>query len=245
VSSALAILAVDDEAPSLDELGYLLAGSSLVGSVAVAASPVDALRLLGERRFDLLLVDIAMPGLDGIQLAQVLDRFAAPPAFAFVTAHERHALEAFDVGAIGYLLKPIDRQRLERLLRRVVQAGHERRDESLLETIPLEHAGSTRIAARDEVVLVESAGDYVRVHLRDRTSHLLRMPISALEHAWADHGFVRVHRSWLVPLRAITELRSDESGTALVAAGRLVPVSRRHVRELRDRLVGHAHQGTY
>ncbi len=190
-----------------------------------------------------MLVDIRMPDLDGFALTQVLDRFADPPPVAFVTAHERHALEAFEVGAVGYLLKPIEVERLERLLRRVVHPDQGQPEQLALETISLEHAGRTRIASRAEVVLVESAGDYVRVHLKDGSSHLLRMPISLLEQAWTEHGFVRVHRRYLVALREVSELRADESGTALVLAGRVIPVSRRHLRDLRDRLVGNARAG--
>ncbi|HTW99318.1 MAG TPA: LytTR family DNA-binding domain-containing protein [Acidimicrobiales bacterium] len=238
--SALTVLAVDDEQPALEELGRLLAASDLVRTVTLAPSAVEALRMLAAQHIDLVLLDIAMPGLDGLALAEVLDRFAEPPAVAFVSAYESHALRAFDLGAVGYLLKPIDRLRLERLLERVVHAARALADEVLAETITLEHGGVTRFASPEDVVLVESAGDYVRVHLADHTSYLLRMPISALEHAWAVHGFVRVHRGYLVPLRAISELRADASGVAVVAGSRTVPVSRRHVHELRDRLVGQA-----
>lgn len=246
MSRPLSVLAVDDEPPALDELAFLLGQSELAGPVRAAGSAEEALRMLNERNVDLVLLDVAMPGLDGVELARVLARFACPPAVAFVTAHEDHAVEAFDVGAVGYLLKPLDRERLERLLRRVVNAaspaagGVDPVDGVEYETIALDHAGRTVLAARGDVVLVEAAGDYVRVRLRDGTSHLARVPISVLEHCWSKHGFARVHRGFLVSLRDVSELRSDAGGTSIVVGDRLVHVSRRHLHDLRERLVRQA-----
>jgi DNA-binding LytR/AlgR family response regulator len=237
VSNGLSILAVDDEPPGLDELCYLLSSCDLAGRVVPVPSATDALRKLQEQAFDVMLIDIRMPGLDGLELARVLDRFASRPAVVFVTAYDEHALDAFDVGAVGYLLKPIDRERLERVLQRIVSEQHEGPGE--LEMLPVEQAGATRFVARSEVRFVEAAGDYVRVHLRDRSSHLVRIPMAVLEEQWTDHGFARVHRSYIVSLRDIRELRTDENGTAVLVDGRVVPVSRRHLRELRDRLVRH------
>ncbi len=250
--TGLSILAVDDEAPSLDELSYLLGRSPLVEHVAVAHSATDALRRLHDEEFDAVLLDIRMPGLDGMELARVLGRFASPPAVIFVTAHEEHALEAFEVGAAGYLLKPLDDERLERALRRAIvssrltlaegraQEGHVHGAEGpgIAEVVAVEEGNRTLLVERDDIAWVESAGDYVRIHLRSGASHLLRTPMSALEEHWTERGFVRVHRSYLVSLRDVTEIRSDGGHTAVQVLGETLPVSRRHVRELRDRLVG-------
>ena len=220
----LSILAVDDEGPALDELSYLLRSSDMVGGVFVARSATDALRQLRNETFDVILLDIQMPGLDGLELARILSRFVEPPAVVFVTAHEEHALEAFDVGASGYLLKPVDRERLERVLRRAVGPGAEE-----TESIPVESGGRTVIVARQDISWVEAAGDYVRLHLRTGNGHLLRASMSTLEEEWSD--FVRVHRSYLVALRDITELRTDETRTTVVVGDTELPVSRRHLRE--------------
>ncbi|MFZ0668644.1 MAG: LytTR family DNA-binding domain-containing protein [Acidimicrobiales bacterium] len=232
----LSILAVDDERPSLDELSYLLRSSDMVGPVSVAQNATDALRQLRYDKFDLVLLDIRMPGLDGLELARVLGRFSEPPVIVFVTAHEEHALEAFDVGAAGYLLKPIDRERLEQILRRVV--GPEEED---FETVPVETGGRTVLISRQDITWVEAAGDYVRIHLRDGPSYLLRTSMSVLEEQWT--GFVRIHRTYLVALHEIQELRTDGQRTSVKVAGTELPVSRRHLRELRDRLVRHARPG--
>lgn len=277
--TSLSILAVDDEAPSLDELSYLLARSPLVSNVTVASNATDGLRRLRDEDFDAVLLDVRMPGLDGMELARILARFARPPAVIFVTAHEGHAIEAFEVGASGYLLKPVDEQRLDRVLRRTAAqlvdhaTGHaERRttegrgpasvgprapgaptagypevaargmatDPGGHDVVAVDTGGRTLLVSLDNIAWVEAAGDYVRLRLRDGGNHLLRTPMAALEEQWADRGFVRIHRGYLVSLDDITEIRTDGAHTAVFVGAQELPVSRRHVHDLRDRLVRHA-----
>jgi DNA-binding LytR/AlgR family response regulator len=235
------VLAVDDEAPALDELTFLLENSALVGSVRSANSATDALHYVHDEHYDVVLLDIAMPGLDGLELARVLARFSHPPAIVFVTAHEQHALEAFEVGGLDYLLKPVTDERLGHTLRRVMaRPTDDGPAVDSLETIPVEIGTLTKIVARDDVSWVESAGDYVRLHLRGGGKHLVRLPISLLEERWSDHGFARIHRSYLVALRDIRELRTSGGHMVTGLEGFDLPVSRRHAKELRDRLVRHA-----
>jgi DNA-binding LytR/AlgR family response regulator len=243
--TGLSVLAVDDEAPALDELIFLLESSALVRSVRAAKSATDALHYVHNETYDVVLLDIAMPGLDGLELARVLERFSHPPAIVFVTAHEEHALEAFDAGGVGYLLKPVTLDRLVSTLQRVVhRTAGETPEEGSLETILVEIGSLTKILAREDVSWVESAGDYVRLHLRGGGQHLVRIPISLLEERWSDHGFVRIHRSYLVALRDIHELRTSEGHTMVGVEDVALPVSRRHSKELRDRLVRHARRDT-
>lgn len=242
--TAVSVLAVEDEAPSLDELTFLLRRSPLVGRVTPARNAGQALHLLRQCTFDVVLLDIRMPGLDGMALARVLSRFAEPPALAFVTAHEEHALEAFDVGAVGYLLKPVDEQRLHQLLSRVAPAPDDGEPaDHTAEMVAVTSRGSTRMLARTDVTWVEAAGDYVRLHTADGEGHLLRVPMAQLEEQWAAHGFVRVHRSYLVALRAVREIVTEGTRTTVRLNGCALPVSRRHSRELRDRLVRGARAG--
>lgn len=267
----LSILAVDDEAPSLDELSYLLERSPLVGRVTVASNATDGLRRLRDEDYDAVLLDIRMPGLDGMELARILGRFARPPAVVFVTAHEGHAIEAFEVGASGYLLKPVDAQRLDRALRRAAAhlvdgraaapgASAHPADAGSSAAVPsgdgaapgpagappthdvvaVDTGTRTLLVPLDDIAWVESAGDYVRLHLRDGGNHLLRTPMATLEEQWAERGFVRIHRGYLVSLEDITEIRSDGGHTAVFLGAQELPVSRRHVHDLRDRLVRHA-----
>jgi DNA-binding LytR/AlgR family response regulator len=244
--SGLSVLAVDDEPPALDELTFLLGCSSLIGSVRAARSATEALHLLQDERYDVVLLDIAMPGIDGLELARILARFSQPPAVVFVTAHEEHALAAFDAGGVGYLLKPVTQDRLADTLRRITRTEATEHDKNQeFDALLVETGTLTKIVPRDEVSWVESAGDYVRLHLRGGAHYLLRLPISSLEEHWNEHGFARIHRSYLVALRDIRELRTSEGHTVVGVGDFDLPVSRRHAKELRDRLVWHAQRGRH
>ncbi|MFC6011918.1 LytR/AlgR family response regulator transcription factor [Nocardia lasii] len=247
--TALRVLAVDDEKPALDELAYLLSTQTGVGEIHRAGEATGALRLLRAHPIDAVFLDIDMPGLTGMELAGILSEFAEPPAVVFVTAHDDHAVAAFDLGAVDYLLKPLRVARLAEAVRRILTArsapipaapAPEPADPS--EVIPVELGGVTTLVHRADVAWVEADGDYARLHTRTG-SHLVRIPLSALESRWEDAGFLRVHRSYLVALRLVTGLRSTGSGTVvcLRAEGTTgaveLPVSRRQVRELKQRLV--------
>ncbi len=241
----LRVLAVDDEPPALDELAYLLRADPRVGEVRTAQDAVGALQELEGAAYDVVFLDIRMPGLSGLELAKVLARFADPPAIVFVTAHEDAAVDAFALRAVDYLLKPLRAERLADALDRLAPPGghgDEGSDES--DTVAVELAGVTRFVAVADVRFVEAQGDYARLHTAT-ASHLVRIPMSTLEQRWARFGFVRVHRSYLVATAHITELRVEPGGGHAVrigagAAGTSIPVSRRHTRELKDRLVRRA-----
>jgi DNA-binding LytR/AlgR family response regulator len=231
-------LVVDDEIPALDELTYLLRAMPSVAAVHAARSPSEALRSLQERRYDVVFLDVRMPSLNGIELANVLGRFAAPPAIVFVTAYEEYAVRAFDIGACDYLLKPVSRTRLSTALDRALSRGGDRPGEPASgDSIPLETAGRTRWVAPVQVRWVEAVGDYVRLHMTDGDTHLLRMPISHLEERWAAHGFIRIHRSYLVPVGQIAEFAVAGNNHSVKVCGQWLPVSRRHARDVRDRLL--------
>ncbi len=243
----LDVLAVDDEAPALDELMYLLTAHPGIGEAVGVNDAAAALRELSERRIDAIFLDINMPGLSGLELASVLGNFVRPPAVVFVTAHDDKAVAAFDVGATDYLLKPLRRDRLDEAVRRVVagrpeaatQAGDADAGD---EVIPVELAGDTQLVRRDTIGWVEADGDYARLH-SSSGSHLVRIPLSTLETRWRNQGFQRIHRSYLVALGMVTGLRNTDGGIVVrvqengASPAVELPVSRRQTRELRDRLV--------
>ncbi|MFV2018557.1 LytR/AlgR family response regulator transcription factor [Micromonospora sp. LOL_023] len=238
----LRALAVDDEPPALDELAYLLRADPRVALLHTAADATEALRVLRDTDVDAVFLDIRMPGLDGMELARVLRRFARPPAIVFVTAYDDAAVDAFDLGVTDYVRKPVRAERLAESVRRVLTArvvpahpaAMARNEED--PAIPVELAGTTRMLPRSAVRWVEAQGDYARLHTADG-SHLVRVPLATLGERWANAGFVRIHRSFLVQLRLITELRLANSGYVVVIDGTELPVSRRHTRELKDKLV--------
>ncbi|HLS41350.1 MAG TPA: LytTR family DNA-binding domain-containing protein [Ornithinicoccus sp.] len=237
-SGALRVLVIDDERPALDDLQFLLRQDTRVGDVLACDSATDALRVLRDQEVDCVFLDIQMPGLTGLELAQVLSRFRSPPPVVFVTAHDSYAVDAFELQAVDYVLKPVRADRLAEAVRRVVRRGGERPDaEQRGVQIPVERGGVTRFIERDEVTHVEAQGDYARLHTAT-DSYLVRTPLTALEEEWGPAGFVRIHRSLLVSLAHVKEVRmSGGRCSVVVGAGVELGVSRRHTRELRDLLL--------
>lgn len=251
-STRLDVLVVDDVAPALDELCELLRESSGIATVQAADDALSALRLLQGAEFDAVFLDISMPGMDGLELAGLLARMSTPPVVVFVTAFEEHAVSAYGVGAVDYLLKPVAAERLADALGRVRRllagAGADTARPPVVDelaAVPVELGGRTRYIRRADVRYAEAQGDYVRLHT-GTGSHLLRMPISRLEEHWRGVGFTRVHRSYLLAVHVVQELRSDVSGGLLAHTDvGDVPVSRRHARGLRDLLLEAATRGDF
>lgn len=237
---ALRVLVVDDELPVREELGYLLRLDERIAAVTTAGSGAEALTNLERGDIDAVFLDIAMPGLSGLDVAKVLAKFKTPPAVVFVTAHDEHAVEAFEINAVDYLLKPVREERVTEAVRRVVEATDDSDDTPAWdETIPVELGGVTRFIRRSDVRYVEAQGDYVRLHT-PHGSHLLRAPLTALEERWRDAGFLRIHRSLLVATRHISQVRFDRGRCTVLVGEQELQVSRRHTPELRDLLVRQA-----
>jgi len=254
------VLAVDDERPALEDIGRLLKDSPLVSDVVLAGGGAEALHHLSDERFDVVFLDVRMPGIDGLELANLLTQFADPPALVFVSAYEDGAVGVFehDLRPIDYLMKPVSRARVEQALQRALsseepsaRAGGQRAagptgpDSPTAsagmtdEIIPVEHqrGGATRLLDRSTVLFVQAEGDYVRIHA-DSGRYLVRVALSDIEQRWGAFGFVRVHRSYVANLRRATEIRPEFGGavTIVMADGSTVPVARRQVADLRRRL---------
>lgn len=244
------VLVVDDERPALEDLGRLLETSPSVDDVVLAAGGAEALRLLAERQFDVVFMDVRMPDLDGLELGKALMRFVDPPALVFVSAFEDGAVSAFEhqLHPLDYLMKPVSRSRVEEALGRVSAEDRvggigsrppthtEQTDD---EIIPVEHqrGGSTRLIDRSSVLYVQAEGDYVRLHT-DSGRFLVRAALSDIEERWGQHGFVRVHRSYVANLKRAAEIRPQLGGAVMIVMvdGSQVPVARRQVADLRRRL---------
>jgi DNA-binding LytR/AlgR family response regulator len=259
-NGTLRVLAVDDERPALEDLGRLIETSDAVATVVLAEGGAQALHCIAEQPFDVIFLDVRMPDIDGLELASLLGRFAAPPALVFVSAYEDGAVGAIeqDLHPIDYLMKPVSRTRVEQALQRVL-AGEERSargsaasrmgsgapDDSTLppgttdEIIPVEHqrGGATRLLERSSINYVQAEGDYVRIHA-DSGRYLVRAALTDVERRWGPYGFVRVHRSYVANLHRAIEIRPELSGavTIVFGDGSRIPVARRQVADLRRRL---------
>jgi DNA-binding LytR/AlgR family response regulator len=229
------VLVADDERPALEELVHLLRGDARIGDIITAGSGAAALQLLSEQRVAIAFLDIHMPGLDGMELARSVTALATPPAIVFVTADDARAVEAFDLRAADYLLKPVRAERLRRAVDRVQErdtAAAASDDEILTVTV----GSSVRFVHRSAVRWVQAQGDYSRLHTDDAAGHLVRVPISELDQRWADAGFLRVHRSYLVSTDAISEARLAGSEPSVSIGETSLPVSRRLVPAVREAL---------
>ncbi|MDD9347313.1 LytTR family DNA-binding domain-containing protein [Mumia sp.] len=237
----LNVLVADDEQPVLDELVYLLERDERIDHVRAVGSGADVLRALEADPVDAVFLDIAMPALSGLEVARVLARFRSQPKVVFVTAHEDHAVDAWDLDAVDYVLKPVAEDRLRESVRRICGARSPLTSSATADddVVAVELAGVTRFVARNSVAYVEAQGDYVRLHTVEGDSHLLRTALVTLEHEWASAGFVRIHRSLLVASSRVREVRMIAGRcSVLVDAGgppyTELQVARRHTRDLRE-----------
>lgn len=260
VTDPMTVLVADDEQPALDELAFLLGHDERIGTIHRAANGADALRVLTQETIDAVFLDIHMPGLSGIDLARALGHFDRRPPFVFVTADEERALEAFDLSAVDYVLKPVRAERLARAVGRLLEARTASAAEASATapaaapapaTAPTAPAapptaatpalvavslgGTTRMIRQDSIQFVQAQGDYARLHTDDG-SYLVRVPMSDLERQWAAAGFVRIHRSYLVSLAHVSRLRLGASSPTVLVGGTELPVSRRLLPALRDRV---------
>ena len=229
-------LIVDDEAPARSELRYLLAAHPEVEIVGEAASAAEALAFAREATLDVVFLDVEMPGLSGVEAAPLVRERREPPAVVFVTAHDRYAVDAFAVEAFDYLVKPVDPERLARVVERL----RERTSENALpvEKIPVVSGGGTELLDFDQVHFVQADGDYSRVHTYDRT-YLCTASLGELEERLGSR-FARIHRSHLVNLGKVAGVRRaapDRFRLQLADAAKTeLDVARRQSRQLRERL---------
>ena len=213
----LRTLIVDDEPLAIERLQLLCAREPGIALVGTAADGEAALRLTDALTPDLLLLDISMPERDGMSVARALGASSHRPAVIFVTAFDSFAVEAFDLAAIDYLLKPVAPDRLSRAIARVSEQRRLPRDEGgpppspYAEEFWVPHrAELIRIAAQD-IDRIDAERDYMRLHVGGR-SFLLHQTISALEERLDPARFIRLHRSTIVRRDRIKGLRHDGSG---------------------------------
>jgi DNA-binding LytR/AlgR family response regulator len=241
-------LIVDDEAPARSELRYLLEEAGDVLVVGEATSGAEALQLIGAIHYDVVFLDIEMPGLSGVELAARLAAAEPAPAVVFVTAHSRHAVKAFEVAATDYLVKPVELARLQQALCRVRRAGeaeapagvaaaHERDQApprlgaagraaarpataggALVERIPVDRAGRKLLVSVESIDHVVASDDYTYVHTGSER-YLSNLTMAALEERLAPFGFFRVHRRHLVNLARVVEVVPMYGGTLLLTLG--------------------------
>lgn len=217
----LRTLLVDDEPLAIERMQILCAQIPGIDLIGTAQDGEAALRLVEALQPELLLLDIAMPGMDGMDVARALEKMTLAPGIIFVTAFDQFAVEAFDVAAIDYLLKPVARERLEKALERVAtqiqDAPQKSRDKSpWTDEFWVPHRAEVIRIAADDIDRIEAERDYMRLHVGHGTerphSYLLHQTISKLEEKLDPDKFIRIHRSAILNRALIAKLRHDGQG---------------------------------
>jgi len=233
----LKALVVDDEAPARSELRYLLGEAGGVEVIGEASNAIEAMQLIKAIPYDVIFLDINMPGLTGVQLAEALAAHPRPPAIIFVTAHSEHAVKAFEVKATDYLVKPVELERLKQAISRLTPVAEQA--PARVERIPVEKAGKKLLVSVGDILYIMAKDDYSYLHTTaDR--YLSTMSLSSLETKLEPAGFFRTHRRYLVNLARVKEVVPMYGGTLLLTltdeAATQIPVSRRRVPALKKAL---------
>lgn len=243
----LGAVIVDDEPHARAKLRRFLDDDPRVDVVGEAGDGVEAVRLVEDRAPDLVFLDIQMPEMDGFQVLDALEMDPLPRVI-FVTAHDEHAIRAFEVRALDYLLKPVDAERFSDAIARAIEAdrgGRASDARSVLDELPAERLALNRFLVRergrmffvavDDVAWIGSAGNYVELHAAGRT-HLVRGTLTELEERLDPARFARIHRSTIVNLDRLRELQPWSHGDllAILKDGTELKVSRRY----RDGILG-------
>ena len=244
----LKVLIVDDEAHARSRLRTLLAECTepRADVVAEAANAVQAVEQMQRTACDLILLDVRMPGVDGVQLASRLREMGAPPSIVFVTAYAEHAVEAFELEAIDYLTKPVRRERLQQALQKVQRARSAAESgtdvSGSTEHLIIQERGRSERVALSEVIYLKAELKYITVRTADK-EHIYDGALNDLEQRYA-HLFVRVHRNALVARRAVraVEKHNDpvegEGWTVrLDGVDERLAVSRRQLAAVREALM--------
>lgn len=245
----LRAMIVDDEAPARSELRFLLEQTGKIGTITEASSVRSAIEMLMESRVDVVFLDISMPGASGLQLAEALHKLKNPPAIVFVTAYSDHAVEAFDVDAVDYLMKPVDEDRLAATIERVRQRLTEKRSceesgrlKEILEQVAPE-ALPEDIAATEEpassrfekVINIKDRGQIFRVEVADieridaagdymciytaDQTLILRETMKDLDKRLDPRKFQRIHRSTIVNLDNVKSVKPHTNGECFLVLG--------------------------
>lgn len=254
---SLRVLVVDDEPLARRRLIRLLEGVDDVEVMDACAHGQEAVEAIRQGSPGLVLLDVQMPGMSGFDVIAEVGPDAMPPV-VFVTAHDEHALDAFRIHAVDYLLKPVHPDRFAEALGRAREriAGQGARDlasrlEALLASrddhgaprlkrLQVEHRGARRIVRDSQVERFEAAGNYVEVHLTDGAKPLVRTTLSRLEERLDPERFMRIHRSRIVNVDRVVSARPSGSGDLdlELAGGEVVRLSRSHREEFERRMGG-------
>ncbi|NOR42795.1 MAG: response regulator [Gammaproteobacteria bacterium] len=238
------VLIVDDEHLARQRLRKMLSATPEHRIIGEAETGEDALRKSQTSQPDVVLMDIRMPGMDGIEAASYINRMDNPPAIIFTTAFSDRALNAFETHAVDYLLKPIKLSRLEAALEAAkrmnkAQMSQLREDEAIgsRQKICVKNRGSLELIPVEEIIYFQADQKYVTLRTADQ-EYLIEESLKALEEEFSQH-FIRIHRNALVAQKTLTGLTKNNEGRACISFAEiddLLEISRRHLPQIRKKL---------
>jgi len=240
-------LVVDDEMPARSELCFQLEDFNDVKVVGEADNVRDAVALIKRIPIDVVFLDINMPGVSGVQLAEGLKTHPQPPAVIFVTAYTQYAVKAFELNALDYLVKPVETKRLQQALEKLRQRqAADQADASssaegehvIANRMMVDRAGKKQFIPVPEILYVMAKDDYTYLFTTD-DRYISNSSLTKIENQLDGQGFFRVHRRFFVNLRKIDTLESQAGGTLLLSlqgSDELIPVSRRRAAALKTAL---------
>jgi two-component system LytT family response regulator len=222
------VLIVDDEPLAREGMTLLLREEPSIATISEARNGAEAVEAIRARRPDLVMLDVQMPEMDGFGVLRAVGAEHMPPVI-FVTAHDRYAIQAFEVNAIDYLLKPVTRERCSQALLRLRERGGAGEDNRhvmallqqlttpprYLARVALRTAGKVSFVNLEDILFVQAAENYVQLHLKN-ARHLLHVPIATFESSLDPAMFLRIHRSLVVNVKHILELETGPHGEYIV-----------------------------
>lgn len=240
-------LIVDDEAPARSEMRYLLEKISDVEILGEATTAQEALRLLEMVAYDIVFLDIDMPGMSGLEMVEKIKFFDHQPAIIFTTAYGQFAIKAFELDVVDYLVKPVSEERLRQAVARVKNESDRHKQtaasgkdkQTLLERIPVTKQSKTILLLPAEIYYIESHGEFTVIH-SEKGKFVSQFRLKDFEARLSPKSFFRAHRSFVVNLDYVEEMISLYGGLYMLRLkdqkSSEIPVSRRQTRELKTLL---------
>jgi len=238
------VILIDDEPLARGLIRSMLAAYPAVEVVAECGDGFDGFKAISEHAPDLIFLDVQMPRLTGFEMLELLE---TPPAVIFTTAFDEYALKAFEAQAVDYLLKPVTRDRFDRALRKALAAGRTATPDaaSLAQSaapagyehrMVVKDGASIRIIPVTDILYLEAADDYVKIFVAGGGKFLKKMTLARAEAALDPQRFVRVHRSYIIPVSGVARIEpyERESHLAVLHSGARVPVSKSGLARLRE-----------
>lgn len=229
---------VEDEFPAREELKYYLKDTEL-NLIKEFSSGEKALEFLHSNKVDVIFLDINMPGLDGMTLAKVLSNFQNPPKIIFITAYNDFALEAFEINAFDYLLKPYEEKRIKTCIERLLKE-EESKEKALvscnINRLSLWCGEKMLVKSYKDILLVEACERESKFYINNNSILIAKMPISKIEEILPKDIFFRNHRSYIVNINFINEIIPWSNSSYMLKIGNIdkdIPVSRNRIKEFK------------